>query len=64
MSTFSFYGPTFLGMATSEVNRAEEMRELAPVKKFATNEQHLFASVLLARLSTPGSVVEMREKDS
>ena len=64
MSTFSFYGPTFLGMATSEVNRAEEMRELAPVKKFATNEQHLFASVLLARLSTPGSVVYMREKDS
>ena len=51
-------------MATSEVNRAEEMRELAPVKKFATNEQHLFASVLLARLSTPGSVVYMREKDS
>ena len=51
-------------MATSEVNRAEEMRELAPVKKFATNEQHLFASVLLARLSTPGSVVYKREKDS
>ena len=51
-------------MATSEVNRAEEMRELAPVKKFATNKPHPFASVLLARLSTPGSVVYMREKDS
>ena len=64
MSTFSFYGPTFLGTATSEVNRAEEMRELALVKKFATNKPHPFASVLLARLSTPGSVVYMREKDS
>ena len=64
MSTFSFYGPTFLRMATSEVNRAEEMRELAPVKKFATKKPHPFASVLLARLSTPGSVVDMREKDS
>ena len=64
MSTFSFYGPTFLGMATSEVNRAEEMRELAPMKKFATNKPHPFASLLQARLSTPGSVVYMREKDS
>ena len=64
MSTFSFYGPTFLGMATSEVNRAEEMRELAPVKKNSMNKPHPFASVLQARLSTPGSVVYMREKDS
>ena len=64
MSTFSFYGPTLLGMATSEVNRADEMREFAPVKKVATNKPHPFASVLLARLSTPGSVVYTREKDS
>ena len=64
MSTFSFYGPTLLGMATSEVNRAEEMRGLARVKKFATEKPHPFASVLLARLSTPGSVVYTREKDS
>ena len=64
MSTFSFYGPTFLGMATSEVNRAEEMRELAPMKNFVTEKLHHFASVLQARLSTPGSVVYMREKDS
>ena len=64
MSTFSFYGPTFLGMATSEVNRAEEMRELAPMKNVVTEKSHPFASVLQARLSTPGSVVYMREKDS
>ena len=51
-------------MASSEVNRAEEMRELAPEKKIATEKPHPFASVLQARLSTPGSVVYMREKDS